>query len=312
MICIAENSGGKGGIAGGAGANGQASQIATGHASNDYGYPILELTTGMTASLDVQLTKDYNGEIKMDLSDASKVEFRARPSKVSHDREIIIDCPFTADGLVTVDFTPTELNYNNGVWYAEFLVYKDIKKEVDGEEVTEQILTHNHRAYLCIRKGMTGSEDGPNTITAMDVRMALMDTSIEANQLLDDLEFSDVMIYNAVERCIDEWNELPPSLARKFDATTFPYREALVKGAVGFLMESIAYRYTRNRMQYSASGLQLDTNDKGPQYVALAQRARQEWKNFISAKKTEHNMMECCGTFELPYFGNSSIDWLTW
>ena len=46
-ICIAENSGGKGGIAGGAGAQGQASQNATGAAAHGYGYPVIEVVTGM-------------------------------------------------------------------------------------------------------------------------------------------------------------------------------------------------------------------------------------------------------------------------
>jgi hypothetical protein len=292
MICIAENSGGKGGVAGGAGAQGQASQSATGTAAIDYGYPVIEVVTGMTTTQQVQLTKDYDGTIPSDLSVISSVKFRAVPSMVSTSKVIETDCAFTANGVVTLTLTPDDVNYNNGVWYAEFLCYS-------GDD-----LFQNYRAYLCIRKGTTGSTHGPHTITAMDVRLALMDTSAEANQLLDDLEFSDMMIYNAVERCIDEWNETPPELARKFDATSFPYREHLIKGAVGYLMQAIAYRYTRNRMQYSASGLSLDSSDKGPQYIQLAQMARQEWKNFIAAKKTELNMGECFGTVELPYFGN--------
>lgn len=292
MICIAENSGGKGGVAGGAGAAGQASQVASGAAAIDYGYPVIEVVTGMTTTQQVQLTKDYDGTIPSDLTGISNVKFRAVPSMVSASKSIEVDCAFTTDGIVTLTLTPDDVNYNNGVWYAEFLCYS-------GDD-----LFQNYRAYLCIRKGTTGSNSGPHTITAMDVRLALMDTSAEANQLLDDLEFSDMMIYNAVERCIDEWNETPPELARKFDATSFPYREHLIKGAVGYLMQAIAYRYTRNRMQYSASGLSLDSSDKGPQYIQLAQMARQEWKNFVAAKKTEHNMGECFGTVELPYFGN--------
>ena len=118
------------------------------------------------------------------------------------------------------------------------------------------------------------------------------------------MEFSDVLIYNAIERSIDEWNETPPGLAEWYTPETFPYREHLIKGAVGYLMESVAYRYTRNRMQYAASGLSLDTSDKGPQYIQLAKMARLEWKNFIAAKKTEHNMAECFGTVDLPYFGS--------
>lgn len=293
MICIPENSGGLGGIAGGAGANGQASQNASGAGANGYGYPVIELTTGMTTTQTVQLTRDMAGEVAADMTDVQKVMFKAWPSMVSHNDEISIDCPFDDKGQVTVTFTPEIVNYRNGVWYAEFECFNQ-----------DNQLTHTYRAYLCIRKGMEGSKDGAHTLTAMDVRLALMDTSAEANQLLDDLEFSDMMIYNAIERCIDEWNETPPALACIYNATNFPYREHLIKGAVGYLMQAIAYRYTRNRMQYSAAGMQLDTNDKGPQYVQLANIARAEWKAFIAAKKTEQNMSECFGTFSMPYFGS--------
>ena len=292
MICIAENSGGKGGVAGGAGAHGQGSQQAGGAGVSDYGYSTIDLTTGMTKDLTVQLTQDYAGEIPADLSSITKVEFRARPSMVSYDREIKIDCTYTEDGKVTVPFTTHETDFNNGVWYAEFLTYAG------------DLLVGNYRSYLCIRKGMTGSTNGPDAITAMDVRLAVMDTSAEANALLDDLEFSDMMIYHAVERAINEWNEVPPMLEHHFDATNFPWKEHLIKGAVGFLMQEVAYRYNRNRMQYNASGLQLDSNDKGPAYIAMAQAARKEWKDFVNASKTYLNMQECFGTFQLPYFGN--------
>ena len=292
MICIAENSGGKGGIAGGAGAQGQASQVAGGTGACDYGYPVLEVVTGLTTDLTVQLTRDYNGTLPADLSSITKVDFCAWPSMVSHSKEIKVPCTYTADGQVTVHLTPKEVDFNNGVWYAEFHTYQD------------DVQIGNYRAYLCIRKGMTGSQDGPDTVTAMDVRLAVMDTSAEANQLLDDLEFSDMMIYNAIERSINEWNETPPGLEKNFNATNFPFKEHLIKGAVGYLMQEVAFRYNRNRMQYSAAGLTLDTNDKGPAYIAMAQAARLEWKNFIAAKKTELNMAECFGTFDLPYFGN--------
>ena len=292
MICIAENTGGLGGVAGGAGAEGQASQQAGGSGASSYGYPVIEVVTGMTTELEVQLTKDYNGTLPADLSSITKVEFRARPSMVSYDREIKVDCPYTADGKVTLPLTPKELNCNNGVWYAEFLTYEGDK------------LVGNYRSYLCIRKGMTGSQDGPDAITALDVRLAIMDTSPEANQLLDDLEFSDMMIYHAVERAINEWNETPPMLERVFNATNFPWKEHLIKGAVGYLMQEVAFRYNRNRMQYNAAGLTLDTSDKGPVYIAMAQAARKEWKDFVAASKTYLNMNECFGTFSLPYFGN--------
>lgn len=290
-ICIAENSGGKGGVAGGAGAQGQASQQAEGHGASGYGYPVIECVTGMTADFDIQLTKDYNGELPSDLSNITKVKFVARPSmRTGSNREICVPCQYTADGKVTLHLGPKQVDYNEGVWYAEFLAYEGIK------------LVHDYRAYLCIRKGTRGSHAGPHPVTPMDVRLALMDTSPECNVLLDDLEYSDMMILNAVERAIDEWEETPPRLAQRFDATNFPFREHLIKGAVGYLMQSVAYKYTRNRMQYSAGGLTMDTQDKGPQYIMLANAARQEWKNFIAAMKTSMNMEECFGVISMPWY----------
>ena len=292
-ICIAQNSGGLGGVGGGAGAEGQASQVATGAAGRGYGYPVLECTTGLTATYDIQLTKDYNGELPADLSKVTDVYFVARPTMRSGaDREIKVPCTFTEDGKVTLELTPKEVDYNQGVWYAEFLCYEGDK------------LTQNYRSYLCIRKGTQGSRAGNHTVTPMDVRLALMDTSPEMNSLLDDLEYSDVMILNAVERAMDEWEETPPMLSRHFDATTFPYREHLIKGAVGYLLQSVMYRYMRNRMQYSASGLSFDSNDKGQTYLMLAREARAEWKNFIAAAKTSMNMNECFAVVSQPWFGD--------
>ena len=299
MICIAENIGGVGGIAGGAGSEGQASVEKGGIGANSYGYPVIETVTGVTQTFDIQLTKDYTGTIPADLSDISRVVFEMRSTMNSMDRKVAKDCEFTADGKVTLELGPAEVNYNNGVWYAEFKTYK-----ADGT------LPHDYRAYVEIRKGTDGSCDSdPNTITVLDVRMAIMDVSPEANQLLDDLEFSDVQILAAVQRCIDEWEETPPSLGIHYNSRTFPYREHLIKGVVGYLMQQIAYKYTRNRMQYNAAGLTLDTNDKGPQYIMLAQNARAEWLRFVNGKKTELNMAECFGTVDIPFFGGHGIWW---
>lgn len=297
-ICIAENSGGKGGIAGGAGANGQASQVAIGNGSADYGYPVIECVTGMTATYNIQLTKDYNGEIKSDLSKIDRVEFVARPTMRTGDhREILVPCRFTADGQVTLNLTPAEVDYNEGVWYAEFLCWEDTSNSE-----SDSLLTHDYRAYLCIRKGTRGSHAGPHTVTPMDVRLALMDTSPEANTLLDDLEFSDMMILNAVERAIDEWEETPPVLARHFNATNFPFREHLIKGAVGYLLQSVMYRYMRNQMRYQAGGVTLDKNDKGNVYLQLAAQAIGEWRAFVASQKTSMNMNECFGVTSQPWF----------
>lgn len=48
-ICLTANSNGEGGIAGGTGNMGQTSQQATGAYATSYGFPIIDITTGMTA-----------------------------------------------------------------------------------------------------------------------------------------------------------------------------------------------------------------------------------------------------------------------
>ena len=295
-LILTENSSGLGGVAGGAGAQGQASQQAGGAGAHGYGYPVIECTTGMTADFTVQLTKDFNGEIPSDMSDIAKVVFKARPTmRHGKYREISVPCTFTSDGKVSFTLGPKQVNFNEGVWYAEFLTYDNAGA-----------LRHNYRAYLCIRKGMTGSKAGPQPVTIMDIRLALMDTSPEMNSLLDDLEFSDMMILNAVERAIDEWEETPPRLSQHFNATNFPFREHLIKGAVGYLLQSVMHRYMRNRMQYSAAGLSFDKNDKYNTYLQVSQMARQEWKAFIAAMKTSMNMDEVCELVDQPWFDSAS------
>lgn len=298
-ICLTENIGGQGGIAGGGGNEGQSSIVSNGIGANSYGYPVLETVTGVTHTFTIQLTKDYTGAIPLDMTGITKVMFEARPTMNSSARKIQKECTFDADGKVTLELGPDEVNHNNGVWYGEFKLYD-----------ANDVLRHDHRAYLCIRKGMDGSNDSdPNTITAMDVRLAIMDVSPEANVLLDDLEFSDIQIYAAVQRCIDEWEEKPPTLQTHFNSKNFPFREHLIKGVVGYLMQQIAYKYTRNRMQYNAAGLTLDTSDKGPQYIALAQAARGEWIHFVNEKKAELNMSECYGWIDIPQFGGLTGWW---
>lgn len=296
-ICLAENSGGLGGIGGGGGSKGQASGNATGAGASDYGFPIIETTTGLTADFDIQLTKDTSGEVPSDLSDITDVWFVAKPSMRSQETPIKVKCTHTNDGVVSFTLGPDQVNERDGVWYAEVMCYEG------------DTLRQTYRAYLCIRKGMTGSTSARHTITPMDVRMAVMDTSPELNSLLDDLEFSDAMILHAVERCLDEWEETPPRLSKRYTAANFPFREHLIKGTVGYIMQAAMYRYMRNHMRYSAAGITLDKNDKGQIYLQLSQVARMEWKNFIASMKTSMNMDECMGVVSQPWFDDTAWGW---
>lgn len=292
-ICLAADGGGKGGYAGGAGSEGQASQMAGGAGATGYGVPVIEVVTGMDCDLSLRLTRDTSGAIPCDLSGVASVELAARPTMRggATGRDLHVPCTFTDDGRVSLHLSPKETSGNQGVWFAEVRCLD-----------SEGRLVQSHRAYLCIRKGIDDRSSGPRAVTPMDVRLALMDTSPEANELLDDLEFSDALILEAVQRAVDEFEETPPMLARRFDATNFPWHEHLVKGAVGFLLQAVAHRYIRNRLQYSAAGMSMDSSDKGPAYLQLAASARSEWRAFIAAMKTSLNMDECFGVVSQPWF----------
>ena len=298
MICIGESNG-EGGINGGAGNTGQASQVASGTGATGYGFPVIECVTGTPCEIMVQLTKDYDGNVPSDLEGISKVKFVARASMQADNPKIETDCQFTEDGIVTLALGEKELNYHNGVWYAEF-------RCSDAEGVDRQ----NYRAWLCIRKGTKGSTSySPMTITAMDVRMAIMDTSPAVNNLIDDLEFSDAQIFHAVHRCINEFNEIPPRISQIFNGTNFPWTEHLVKGVAGYLLQEKAYQYLRNKMNYSAAGFTYDQSDKGNTYIQLANAARNEWKAFMESKKTELNMADCFGMVDIVAFDGSRGLW---
>lgn len=303
-ICLKENPPGKGGIAGGAGNLGQTSQIAEGHFATGYGYPVIDIATGMTASFTVQLTTDWQGQRPSDLSDIQTIYFVARPCMQAQTNYIKVPCTKVLDedsqptGEVTFTLTPAEVNNRQGVHFAQVLCY-----------TADDALTKDYRCYLQIRKGMTGAQQNGNfPVTIAEIRLAIMDTSAQANTLLDDLQFSDMMIAQCVQRAVAEFNETPPSLANDFTAASFPYRNALITGAVGYLMDMVMYRYTRNRMQHSNAGLAFDDSDKQQVYLSLAQRAKHEWKAFVMSKKTQLNMHECFSVMAQPWYESGDLE----
>lgn len=303
-ICLRENPPGKGGIAGGAGNKGQSSQTAAGHASSSYGYPVIQTTTGMTASFTVQLTSDLQGQVPADLSDITDIYFVARPCMHAEETYIKVACTKVLDtqgnstGEITFTLTPAEVNNRQGVHFAEVMCY-----------TAKNELTQNYRCYLQVRKGMTGAQQNGNfPVTIAEVRLALMDTSQQANTLLDDLQFSDMMIAQCIQRAVQDFNETPPALAHTFTAASFPFRNALITGTVGYLMDMVMYRYTRNRMQHSNAGLSFDDSDKQQSYLSLAERAKHQWKAFVLSKKTQMNMHQCFSVMAQPWYETGQLE----
>lgn len=298
MICQSSTVTGAGGVAGGMGAEGSVAQYNT-PASTSMGTPIIKTITGVPTNLTVKLSEDVYGEIPYTVPEDCTVKFVAKESKDTTEYLIREDATVNDDGTISVNLN-SDHTKKSGLFPAAVVVL-----DKDGRIVSE------HSMYLCVDQGLNyDAQPGSDPVTIADVRMALMDHSPEDNTLLDDLEFSDLQIIAAIKRPVNEWNETPPDI-RRYTYSNFPWREFWLKGACAYLLEAAAHRYNRNTMPHNASGLSMDTMNKGTLYMGAAVALKQEWKSFIMAKKTEINMADCWGvTYIGAYSGDRSSNYV--
>lgn len=127
-----------------------------------------------------------------------------------------------------------------------------------------------------------------NFLTDMDIRIWLRDNDPEANVLLDDFEFSAEELRTAQTLAVDYWNETPPAI-QGYNYDRFPYRYALLRGTAANLLFMAAHRYRRNELQYSAGGLQVNSEAKGQAYDTAGGRLWGEFTQWVRMKKREIN-----------------------
>jgi hypothetical protein len=138
---------------------------------------------------------------------------------------------------------------------------------------------------------------GPVTIP--DLRMALLDNNDGAdgapfNNLLTDVEFSDVELATAIRRVVDMWNETPPNVYY-FTTSTFPYRYWWIQGATALALRAGAARYRRNRLAYAAGGVSVDDQSKADEYEQTSMQRMAEFKEWMMNEKVRINMGYCWG-----------------
>ncbi len=138
-------------------------------------------------------------------------------------------------------------------------------------------------------------------LTISWIRMMLRDTCPEANFLLDEVEFSDAEIAFALRHPIDEFNETPPPLQLPFTPLTFPFRNFHSRAAIGELLIMAGAWYQRNHLSYSAAGVSVNDRDKAQSYLALGERYRAEWKDWVINKKIEINVDKGFAQLLSPY-----------
>ncbi len=132
-------------------------------------------------------------------------------------------------------------------------------------------------------------------ISSEDIRLWLRDHP-EKNVLLDDVEFDTPEIEAAIKFTVADFNETPPFTA--YAAETFPFVAMLANGVAWWLYRGESVRQTRNHLPYNTGGVQVDDQNKGPEYAQLAslfqdkyETAKRQIKNHINLEQGWGNVL---------------------
>lgn len=309
-ICIPQNIAGAGGIGGGQGADGQASSIADGHYATSYGIPVIKITTGMTADYTFRLTRDLQGTIPAQLQGTPDIYFLCLADGNHRNALFQVPMQYLGNGRVSLHLSPEEVDFRPGLHYAQIHCHQEGTAESHSDKKNRGALKHVFKCCLQIQKSFDGSHiECRQPVTVAEVRMQLYDTSGKQNTLLLDLQFSDVIIARCINRAVQDWNQMPPTLANRQTAASFPFPANLASGAAAHCLRMASYRYNRNQMQHNNAGLTYDDMNKGALYANLADKAMVDWKNWIIAKKSQLNMLECMGSITDAFLEGSEPWW---
>ena len=126
------------------------------------------------------------------------------------------------------------------------------------------------------------------------IRMFLMDKK-ELNPLLRGVRWSTDDIDQAINRCVDFYNETPPFI-NSFSPSTFPYRYTLLIGVAGHLLKSASINEASNELQYAADGVTVQDKDKADVFAKLGSMFWDEFKDKVTNVKVANNISAAFGS----------------
>jgi hypothetical protein len=178
-----------------------------------------------------------------------------------------------------------------GVYYGEVAV-------VDAEG----LILFTNVFYVVIERGQFGAArhtGGPPAIA--ELKLHLRDSSPEESLLLDNIKFDDAEIALAIGRPIDYWNEIPPPLNQRATTQNFPFRFHWMDAIVANLFWMLEEQFRANNLTYSAAGVQVNDQDKEPNYARAAERRWANWVDFVRRKKASINLESAYGGIGSSY-----------
>lgn len=120
------------------------------------------------------------------------------------------------------------------------------------------------------------------------------------NILLDDVQFSEEEVNDAIYFAIQQYNAMTPITTLTED--NFPNDWVLLMGTCAHLMRSEAFLQLRNQVTYSDGDIApIGLDDKFAAYTGLRDSLATEFKEAARAIKTQRNMEQGYGSLRSGY-----------
>lgn len=246
--------------------------------ANTTDLPVIEAVEGGKKTIEVILSTCAGTErAPVSLTEVDHVIFVARSSLeskrifIKKEGDIIDD----ASGHVSVTLTKKELTMP-GLWWGAF-----VTKDEEGNTIDQ------YACWLHIKKSIESTR-GIAPITVPEVRAYLLDRCGD-NELLGEMQCSDDEILNAMRLAVEEWNATPP-VVTTFTTTNFPYRYPWLICTCAHVLRSLSIKQSRNNASFQTGTVMINDSDKGPIFQRYAEQFRQEWTQWMNAKKRELNV----------------------
>ena len=144
-----------------------------------------------------------------------------------------------------------------------------------------------YNAYVVVDSSTEPQRD--NHLEVNSVRTQFADLCEDDNKMLDGLEIGVGDIAEAVERCLQQWNDTAPRVSTYY-GDNFPWPETLRNGVLAMLLQSVCTLMDRNRMTYQAEGVSVDLEARSDRYKAMRQEYSMLWRAGMMQIKNEENV----------------------
>lgn len=123
-----------------------------------------------------------------------------------------------------------------------------------------------------------------------ELQLLLRDSSPVENELLGDRQFGIEEYAQAAVETVELWNNTPPFLG-DLDTRNFPARSIYLAGIKTFLFSMLVEWYRKNRLPYTAGGVNADDMAKFQEYMVAVQKEEQDLRILIQRTKSSINIV---------------------